>query len=286
MVGGPPRAGLHTTETSHKWGFYRSKVYYSIQFLYNPLKSGKVEILQSIDLNLASRALFNGPHSVQTNRMGSANPQLVIVGYAKDSPSLPREIVAAMAEFMVWSEEKQKVPAIFPLVFQGGESYGSGGVGRMSISEWQKFTGICGHQDVPDGNLHWDPGKIPVSEFKQAIAALKGRDAIVATYRTVTNVPVDDNGNIMEMFTDIIDRHIVRGIIRVGDKAPDDWARDGRLWIFLDRMLTPIESELDDKDTKIKSLSSSLAQHLNSHPSSGTSGKDTGLRDYLQNTPK
>ncbi|RMF59089.1 MAG: hypothetical protein D6746_08790, partial [Bacteroidetes bacterium] len=30
---------------------------------------------------------------------------------------------------------------------------------RFTIDEWNKFSGVCGHQHVPD-NDHWDPGKL------------------------------------------------------------------------------------------------------------------------------
>ena len=35
---------------------------------------------------------------------------------------------------------------------------------RMSDAKWRAFTGICGHQHVPD-NDHWDPGRLDVSRM-------------------------------------------------------------------------------------------------------------------------
>lgn len=283
MVGGSPRSAMHTTETNPKWGFFRSKTYYHVQFLYNTY--GKVEVLQSIDLSKASRALFNGPHPVQTNRQGTACPNVVIVGYAKDSPDLPKPLIEAMAEFFVWSDEQQRVPAVFPLAFQSGEAYGTSGVGRMTVAEWERFTGICGHQDVPDGNTHWDPGRIPVQEFKKAISAIAG-GPMATTYRGVKNVPSNVLGKPVDWAKGVVDRNIGRGVIVTSDKAEDDWERDGRLWTYLDRLALPLEDELADKDDKINILNTKLTQHVNSHGSGGQqSGKDEELRGYLRSTP-
>lgn len=276
MVGGPPRGIIHTTETNPKWGFFEAKWYYSMQFLYTSTRG--VEILQTFDLSRASRALFNGPHTVQTNRCGSANPNIVIVGYAKDTPSLPDPLIEAMTEFMVWCEEKLAIPAIFPLTFQGGEAYGTSGVGRLSVSEWIEFTGWGGHQDVPDGNTHWDPGRLPVDKFKQAIEAIKGESIPMATYQGVKNVPTDSAGNVLAWAKGIIDRNIERGIIVTNDNAPDDWQVDGRLWTFLDRLARPIEAELDDKDLKIKKLTADVTRLQNSGGSGVSPGTEFTAR--------
>lgn len=275
MVGGPPRGIIHTTETNPKWGFFTAKWFYSVQFLYTATRG--VEILQTFDLARASRALFNGPLPVQTNRCGSANPNIVIVGYAKDTPLLPDPLIEAMAEFMVWCGEELDIPTSFPLIFQGGESYGTSGVGRLSVQEWLDFSGWGGHQDVPDGNTHWDPGRLPVDKFRQAIAAIKGADEIMATYQGVKNVPTDNAGNVLAWAKGVIDRNIERGIIVTSDNAPDDWAVDGRLWIFLDRLARPIEEELDDKDLKLKALAAEVSR-LKSAPGGVTSGTEFTAR--------
>lgn len=289
MVGGPPRCGIHTTETNPKWGFFTAKWYYSMQFLYT---GSRVEILQTFDLSRASRALYNGPDPVQTNRMGTSNPQVTIIGYAKDSPSLPDDLIWAMAEFFVWNEENQGCPATFPLVFQGGEAYGTSGVGRMSVAEWRLFSGICGHQDVPDGNTHWDPGRIPVSKFRDAIKAIKGSEPTMASYRTVRNVPTEPDGTVSPWAAAVIDRHIDRGVIVTSDSVPDDWAVNGPLWIFLDRTILPLERELDQKDSAIADLrqrltnvTTDLAVHKAGHGSGPATSIDTALREYLANTP-
>jgi hypothetical protein len=37
---------------------------------------------------------------------------------------------------------------------------------RFGDQEWLDFTGICGHSNVPGGNDHWDPGRLPVERLR------------------------------------------------------------------------------------------------------------------------
>lgn len=283
LIGGPPRCTVHTTETHPRNGPFTSTIYYSIQFVEWP--AGTVKVYQHIQLDRASRALFNGPHPVQTNRMGKYHPNIAIVGYAKDSPKLSTAMINALADYFVWQEKVMRIPAVFPLTFQGSEAYGVSGAGRMSVNEWANFTGICGHQDVPDGNTHWDPGKLPVAKIQARINDLTG-DNHMASYRGVTNVP-SERGEVLPWAKALIDRHINRGVIRIDDNAPDDWARDGRLWIFLDRSLNPVESQLDTLENALNKTRSRVTQLENSLGSgdSGEVGRDAELRAYLRGGP-
>lgn len=173
MVGGSPRGVWHTTETT---SIASGDPYYHISFKDDP---AGVIITQYRPFGRASRALFNGPDPVQTNRQGTVNINAVIIGYAKDSPSLSDRMIEAMAEFMVWAEGEWGIPAVLPLTFQGSSAWGVHGEGRMSISAWVTFTGWAGHQDVPDGNTHWDPGKIPVEKIYEAM------ELYMATFKDV-----------------------------------------------------------------------------------------------------
>ena len=42
-------------------------------------------------------------------------------------------------------------------------SYGASPA-RMSFAQWRRFTGICGHQHVPE-NAHGDPGNLPIDKI-------------------------------------------------------------------------------------------------------------------------
>lgn len=163
------RGVIHTTETTT---VASGDPYYHISF---KDEGSGVLITQYRPLDRASRALFNGPDPVQTNRIAFC-PNIVIIGYAKDSPNLSDQMIQAISEFIVWcspdGDGGWDVLPIFPLVFQGGEAYGESGVGRLTIDGWKQAVGWLGHQDVPDGNKHWDPGKLPTQKFIEAVEAL------------------------------------------------------------------------------------------------------------------
>jgi hypothetical protein len=42
---------------------------------------------------------------------------------------------------------------------------------RFGDQEWLDFNGICGHSNVPGGNDHWDPGRLPVDRLKSLLGA-------------------------------------------------------------------------------------------------------------------
>ena len=44
-------------------------------------------------------------------------------------------------------------------------SYGTGAPQRLTVAQWQAYRGILGHQHVPGGNSHGDPGALPASWF-------------------------------------------------------------------------------------------------------------------------
>lgn len=162
----------HTTETAPT-GFYRTKVYYHIQVREDPA-TGKILWEQYIPFDRASRGLRNDQNTpLQTNRDGDVNINVAIVGYARNSPYMSNALMEAIAEFMVWAEEEWGIPAVFPYAFQGGEAYGENGVGRLEDDQWDEANGSLGHQDVPDGNTHWDPGKLPVNEILELVEGLK-----------------------------------------------------------------------------------------------------------------
>lgn len=180
---GSKKLVLHTTETSG--GFYTRATYYHIQVWDD---NGTIRWRQFIPFDRASRALRNDAGTVlQTNRDGDVNINVAVVGYARHTPDMSDALLRALAEFFVWAEQEWKIPAAFPYAFQGGEAYGVNGVGRLKPAQWDAANGILGHQDVPDGNTHWDPGKLAVPKLQALIAELlepEEEDDIV------TNLPV------------------------------------------------------------------------------------------------
>jgi hypothetical protein len=59
------------------------------------------------------------------------------------------------------------IEALVPIAHASGRAFldaadvSAHGQNRMSVDEWNRFAGWCGHQHVP-GETHWDPGAIDI----------------------------------------------------------------------------------------------------------------------------
>jgi hypothetical protein len=135
---------------------------------------------QHFDFDVSSRALRNLSGGVETNTLNVC--QVEIVGTCDPAthtkwtnagiqhlytPELPDWAIRDLAAFARWANANHGVPLSSGLTFKAyPSSYGSNGV-RMTGSQWNNFTGHCGHQHVPE-NDHGDPGAMPIAAILAA----------------------------------------------------------------------------------------------------------------------
>jgi hypothetical protein len=136
---------------------------------------------QHFDFDTSSRALRNLAGGVQTNTLNVT--QVEIVGTCDPTthtkwgstphlytPELPTWAIRDLAAFARWAHDQHGVPLSSGLEFRAyPSSYGNSSV-RMTSSQWNAFSGHCGHQHVPE-NDHGDPGAI---DFNRLLALAKG----------------------------------------------------------------------------------------------------------------
>jgi hypothetical protein len=136
---------------------------------------------QHFDFDVSSRALVHAG-AVATNTLNVC--QVEIVGTCDPSthtkwaqagyqhlytPELPDWVVRDLAAFAKWVHDNHGVPLTSGLTFKPyPASYGTGNGVRMSNSAWTAFSGHCGHQHVPSGNVHGDPGAFPMAAILTA----------------------------------------------------------------------------------------------------------------------
>lgn len=141
----------------------------------------KLNWYQHFDIDRSSRALVNLSGGVATNTLNVC--QVELVGTCDPAthkkwgtathiywPEAPDWALAEVAAFLKWMNAQHGVPLTGPSKWLAyPSSYGATSA-RMSGSAWNDFSGICGHQHVPE-NTHGDPGSI---NFPKLIALAKG----------------------------------------------------------------------------------------------------------------
>jgi hypothetical protein len=144
-------------------------------------KAKKLIWYQHFNFDTSSRALVH-TGTVATNTLNVC--QVEVVGtcdpatHAKWTkqgiqhlymPELPDWAVRDLAAFARWAKASHGVPLTSGVTFKAYPgSYGTGNGVRMSNAAWLAFKGHCGHQHVPSGNMHGDPGAFPMKAILTA----------------------------------------------------------------------------------------------------------------------
>jgi hypothetical protein len=135
----------------------------------------------------SSRALENRIGGVQTNTQSAVQVELLGTCDPKHKkswggliagrdyvywPDANDEQLLWLAKFVADQNKRHGLALRAPFKFNPyPSSYGNNQGDRMSFAEWNKFTGICGHQHVPE-NAHGDPGNLNIARVIQLAKAL------------------------------------------------------------------------------------------------------------------
>lgn len=161
---GPYKVVLHTTETSGMPGYNSGNS--APHITYDPEHRTWT---QHTSFLTAARALYNGGNPVQTNRDSALQVEIICysaksiadqASYRQWVGHLSPENLADIREFLEWTSQEFGVVLKWPGKQALSYSQANASGFRMSIAEWNGYNGVCGHQHVPDGNVHWDPGAL------------------------------------------------------------------------------------------------------------------------------
>jgi hypothetical protein len=142
------------------------------------IKGGEVH--QHFYANHSARALMNKAGGVETNTLNAV--QIELVGTcSKGGPGLywpdaSDADLAALVDLVDWLTDTYPIPLVSTSKpwLSYPSSYGSKNGQRMSFDEWEGFSGLCGHQHVPE-NDHGDPGNFPIKRLIELVKAKKGK---------------------------------------------------------------------------------------------------------------
>jgi hypothetical protein len=170
---GPWKVVLHTTETAGIPGYQGGATAPHLTY-----HAAERRWVQHTSFLTAARALRNESGGVQTNR--DSVLQVEIVAYTDEDmvdrygggrvkvSELTAENLADIREFLLWAHEHFGVAMRWPGKSTKWYSEANAPGFRMSLSEWEAFDGVCGHQHVPE-NDHYDPGALNWDAIMQEV---------------------------------------------------------------------------------------------------------------------
>jgi hypothetical protein len=163
-TGGPWKVVLHTTETAGLPDYQGGRT--SPHLTYDP----KTRVwVQHSDLLVACRALRNDAGGAQTNRDQALQVEIICYSNgplaAKEDyrlwvGDLPQTAYEDLAAFLVWTADEFGVKLRWPERQATSYAQANAPGFKLTEAEWDAFDGVCGHQHVPEGNTHWDPGAL------------------------------------------------------------------------------------------------------------------------------
>lgn len=231
-------------------------------------------IRQHISTSQSSKALENDRGGVQTNNDGCV--QIEYIGSCDRSwankhglffvENATDDDLAPLAKVVAWIAEQYDVPLTDRgLRWTDTNAAYEGAPQRMSFAQWRAFSGVCGHQHVPE-NAHWDPGKLDVA---RVIQLAKGSVAVRPKPQPKPVPAVKKNGQIT------VDSRFGHGTVTVFQEYllehhadTTDLGKDGvdgkagiNFWKSLQGALgTKVDGEVSNQSHKAESLGNGITQ--------------------------
>jgi Hemopexin len=153
----PWRGVLHTTEGSKIDGAldtFRATNFWPTL----TIEPNTFRIVQHYSLNKGARALSDKA----TPENAARCVQIEIVGFAAQTPNWAPEQLAFIADVVRQIEALVPIPHSTSRTFLDSNGVNANPGNRMTVDEWKRYSGWCGHQHVP-GETHWDPGAIDIA---------------------------------------------------------------------------------------------------------------------------
>lgn len=174
---------IHTTEGGSWPGYSDGSTAPNLTIMADKRRQ-KLVIRQHFPLDRSSRALRNERGGVETNTCNAIQIELIGSCDREDGygaiywPNAPEWCYVELGKVLA------TLHGIYPAIRLVGPdmwlaygrddrrpgvrpaSYGAASPARMTFAQWRNFTGVCGHQHVPE-NVHGDPGDMPMAKVLQ-----------------------------------------------------------------------------------------------------------------------
>lgn len=182
FTGGPPKGVLHTTEGAG-WPDYNGGKIAPHVTVKADTSARSLLVQQHVSLDRAAKSLRNEPGGVQTNRdsaiqvelVGTCNPGAVGMYMW---PKADGWALSQLAQLMREIEQLAGIPRRSVATWRSyPSSYGVKAAQRLSLSQWDGYSGWVGHQHVPE-NSHGDPGSIDIARLVRDIVVPEPRPVL------------------------------------------------------------------------------------------------------------
>ncbi|MFF2773342.1 hypothetical protein ACFVU3_00395 [Streptomyces sp. NPDC058052] len=154
----------------------------------------KLRWYQHFDLEQSARALVDRAGGITTNRNNLA--QVELVGTCDPAthrqwtaagrqhiywPEAPEWALREVAAFVRWLHQEHGVPMTSTVTWRAYPgSYGQSAPQRLSAEAFNRYTGHLGHQHVPEGNDHGDPGNFDMARVLRYAAGTPEEEPVMA----------------------------------------------------------------------------------------------------------
>lgn len=164
FIGVAPKVVLHTTES---YNYYPSTANYFGNPYWPHSTITQTDIFQHLPINVSAYALAH-EYAPETNRANAIQCEIV---WRAANRLWPEALLAQVVDWVGWVQTQLGIPTVFAEMFREGITVASvDSPLRFSPEEWLEFSGICGHSNVPGGNDHWDPGRLPVERLQALLS--------------------------------------------------------------------------------------------------------------------
>lgn len=166
--GVPWKCVIHTTESD---GYSPNTSSYFSNPFWPHATITQGTIYQHLPINAGGYALYSDG-SVSTNHANAVQCEVV---WRAANGDWPDALLATLADWVSWVQAQTGVPTVFAEMFREGVTVASvDSPIRFGNQEWLDWNGICGHSNVPGGNDHWDPGRLPVDRLRALLDPTPG----------------------------------------------------------------------------------------------------------------
>lgn len=239
-TGVPWKIVLHTTESKNYSP--NPSNYYGSQYWPHATITPDA-IYQHIPISQSAKALAH-KYAPETNR---ANAIQCEIAWQAADPNWSDALLDRLAEWVKWVQRQVTVPTRVAEMWRQGVTLASvNSPIRFTPQAWLDFNGICGHSNVPGGNDHWDPGRLPIDRLVARLKTSTQEDGEAMAFSQEAKDYLLSIASMLDYHADLRRDHMIREIWKASGKTPAATPSVARQ-VEVVREVSELEKELNSR---------------------------------------